>query len=103
MNDYRIIYTPRARSDLLDISTYITYVLSEPDISRNLLQSLHQSITKLSFFPYMFPLVQDTILHNKAIRHMPYKNYSIYYEVIEIMHIVIIHRIVYNKRDPRNL
>lgn len=44
MNDYRIIYTPRARSDLLDISTYITYVLLEPDISRNFIQGLNKFI-----------------------------------------------------------
>ncbi len=35
MNNYRIIFIPRARSDLLDINTYITYALLEPDISRN--------------------------------------------------------------------
>ncbi len=31
------------------------------------------------------------------------KSYYVYYEVDEIMHVVIIQRIVYKKRDPQNL
>ncbi len=78
MNNYRIIFIPRARSDLLDINTYITYALLEPDISRNFIQGLKKSILQLSFFPYMFPLVHDKILHSTSVRRMPYKNYSLF-------------------------
>lgn len=103
MNNYRITLAPRARSDLLDISTYITYELLEPDISRNFIQGLKKSISKLSFFPYIFPLTRKPILHSSAIRRMPYKNYSIYYEVVEMAHAVIIQRIIYSRRDQNNL
>lgn len=102
VTDYHIIFSTRVVNDLQDIGNYITFVLLEPDISRNFIKGLHKSISRLSIFPYMFPLVPDNILHNKATRRMPYKNYLIYYSVVETMHIIVVHRIVSSKRDPRN-
>lgn len=99
MNDYRITLTKRAKNDIINIGDYITYTLLEPDISRNFIKGLKTSISHLKFFPQKFPLVQDDILKDQDIRCMPYKNYYIFYKILENNRIVIILRIGYNRRN----
>lgn len=99
MNDYQITLTKRAADDIIDIGDYIAYTLLEPDTSKNFIKGLRKSISQLKFFPYKFPLVKDDVLQNQGIRCMPYKNYYIFYEIIEITHNVIILRICYNQRN----
>ncbi len=103
MNDYHITFTPRAKNDILEIGDHITYTLSEPDISKKFIQGLKNSISQLSLFPYIFPLIQGKILQNNNVHCKPYKNYYIFYEIDEFTHTVIILRIGYNKRDWKNL
>ena len=103
MNDYRITLTRRAKIDIINIGDYITYTLLEPDTSRNFILGLKQSISKLKFFPYKFPLVQDDILKDQSIRCMPYKNHYVFYEVIDMLQVVIVLRIGYNKRNWKDI
>lgn len=76
MNVYRITLTKRAKNDIIDIGGYITY---------------------------KFPLVQDDILQKQGIRCMPYKNYYIFYKIIEVTHVVIILRVGYNRRNWKDI
>lgn len=103
MNDFRITLTQRAKDDIINIGDYITFTLLEPDTSRNFIKGLRNSISQLKLFPYKFPLVQDDILQRQDIRCMPYKNYYIFYEVVETMQIIIILRIGYNKRNWKDI
>ena len=103
MNEYRITITHRAKDDIIDIGDYITYTLLEPDTSKKFIKGLRNSISQLLFFPHKFPLVQDSVLHNKGIRCMPYKNYYVFYEIAEIMQIVIVLRVGYNKRNWKDI
>ena len=103
MNNYRITLTQRAKDDIIDIGDYISYTLSEPDTSRKFINGLRNSISQLKLSPYKFPLVQDDILQSQGIRCMPYKNYYIFYEVIEIMQVVIVLRIGYNRRNWKDI
>ncbi len=103
MNDYRITLTKRAGDDIIDIGDYITYVLLEPDTSKNFIKGLRKSISQLKFFPYKFPLVQDEVLQKHNIRCMPYKNYYIFYKIIEATQVVIVLRIGYNQRNWKNI
>lgn len=80
MNEYRITLTPRAKDDLIDTGDYITFILLEPDIARNYIKGLRNSISQLKIFPCKFPLVQDDILQ-----------------------IVIVLRIGYNKRNWKDI
>jgi plasmid stabilization system protein ParE len=103
MNDYRITLTRRAKIDIINIGDYITYTLLEPDTSRNFILGLKQSISKLKFFPYKFPLVQDDILKDQSIRCMPYKNYYIFYKILENTHIIVILRVGYRRRNWQDI
>lgn len=99
LNKYHINLTFKAKQDLIDIGDYITYTLCQPEISKNLMKGLRKSISQLQSFPYKFPLVQDNILHNKGIRCLPYKNYYIFYKILEATHTIIVLRVGYKHRN----
>ena len=103
MNDYRITLTKRAKNDIIDIGNYITYTILEPDTSKKFIKGLKNSISKLKVFPYKFPLIQDDILKNQGLRCMPYKNYYIFFKILESRHIVIILRVGFNRRNWNNI
>ena len=65
MDDYRVVLAKQAKDDIMDIGDYITFTLLEPDISKKFIKGLRNSISQLKFFPYKFPLVQNSILPNQ--------------------------------------
>ena len=99
MNDYRITLTKRAKDDIIDIGDYISHTLLQPYISKNFIKGLRHSISQLRTFPQKFPLIQDSTLATHSIRCMPYKNYYIFYTILENNQTVIILRIGYNRRN----
>lgn len=103
MNDYRITLTQRAVEDIKDIGDYIAFILLQPHISKNFIKGLKNSISHLKLFPYKFPLVQDDYLQSRGIRCMPFKNFYIFYKVIEDVPTVVILRVGYNKRNWKNI
>ncbi len=103
MSEYRTTLTKRAADDITEIGDYIHFSLSKPNISRDFIKGLKTSISQLKLFPYKFPLVQDTILQKQDIRCMPYKNYYIFYKIIENTKTIIILRIGYQKRNWKNI
>lgn len=103
MNDYRIAFTTHAKDDIINIGDYITFTLLEPDTSDKFIKGLKNSISQLKYFPYKFPLIQDDILKDFGVRYMPYKNYYAFYTVIEILHIVVVFRIGYKRRNWKEI
>lgn len=103
MNDYHIFLTQQANADIINIGDYISFISSEPDISKKFIEGLRNSILQLKLFPCKFPLIQDPVLQSHGIRYMPYKNYYIFYKVIESTQIIIILKVGYNKRNWKDI
>lgn len=103
MNNYKITFTRRAKEDILDIGDYVTYTLLEPEIARNLVKGLRQAIATLHMMPNRYAIIDDPALASQHIRCMPYKNYYIFYEVIDAMDIVVILRVGYNRRNWKDI
>ena len=103
MNKYRIVLSLRAKNDILNIGDYISLVLLEPDISRKFVKNLRYSISQLKIFPYKYSIIQDDNLKSQNVRCMPYKNYYIFYEVLENKKIIIILRVGYKNRNWGNI
>lgn len=103
VDKYCVMLVPKAEDDILNIGDYIAFTLLEPDISRKLINGLRLAISSLEKFPYKFPLVQDKILMSYDIRCMLYKNYYVFYKIVEESKIVSILRIGYNKRNWTNI
>lgn len=103
MIKYRIKFAQRSREDIVAIGDYIAYTLQELDISQAFVRGLKDSILQLSFFPYKFSIVQNHMLRSKGIRYLPYKNYYVFYEVIEESKCVIVLRILYKRRNWKDI
>lgn len=99
MGECQLKITQRAKEDIIDIGDHITYKLLVPEISLRFVKNLKNAIQQLKFFPYKFPLVQDENLKQQEIRCMPYKNYYVFYEIVEDTKFVIVIRIGYYRRN----
>lgn len=103
MNKYQILLTQNAKDDLIEIRNYITYDLLSPDISKKFIYGLRKSISQLFYFPYKFPQIKTKYIHEQSCRYMPYKNFLVFYEIKESEGKIYILRILYNKRDWKEI
>lgn len=103
MNSYQICITPRAKTDIIEIGDYIRDTLLEPDISKHFIIGLRHSISQLKYFPYKCPLVQDEDLQKQYIHCMPYRNYYVFYQIIEKQQLVLVLRVGYNRRNWKGI
>ena len=103
LTEYSIQLTQKAKNDIIDIGDYIAHTLLQPDTAKYFIKNLRNSISQLNFFPYKFPIVQDYILAKQKIRCMPYKNYYVFYRVLESSHTIIVLRIGYNQRNWKDI
>lgn len=101
MIKYQIFLSHKAREDIIDIGDYIAHTLQEPDNSKKFIHSLKKSISQLQLFPNKFPIVQYK--RYNYIRRMPYKNYYVFYEVVEERHHIHILRVGYAHRNWKEL
>ena len=103
MSEYHIEITRRAKEDIIDTGDYITYTLLEPQTAQNFVKGLRKAISSLHDFPQRYPLVDDPILRLQRIRCMPYKNYFVFYEIVESFCVVQILRVGYNRRNWKEI
>ncbi len=103
MPEHKIVLTRRAQDDIVDIGDYITYTLLEPETAQNFVRGLRKAIAKLKNIPNGYVLVDDVVLASQGIHCMPYKNYYIFYEVVDAMNTVIVLRIGYNRRNWKEI
>ena len=103
MPEYRIVLTRRAKDDIVDIGDYITYTLLEPETAWNFVKGLRKAIATLNSFPDGYALIDDVVLASQGIHCMPYKNYYVFYEVVDAMKTVIVLRVGYNRRNWKEI
>jgi toxin ParE1/3/4 len=103
MKKYKIAVTRQANDDIVDTGDYITYTLLEPETAREFVQGLRESISTLIELPYRHPFVDDEVLESQGIRCLPYKNYFIFYQVIENPSTVIVLRVGYSRRNWKKI
>lgn len=103
MNEYDVVLTRRAKSDIVDIGDYIAYTLLEPEMAYRFVTGLRSAVSTLQELPDRFALVDDQVLFSQGIHCMPYKNYYVFYEIEETMNTVIILRIGYNRRNWKEI
>lgn len=103
MKKYNILITKPAENDLREIGEYIANELREPFIAQNTVVSIAAAIEKLEKIPLRNALVLDEELAHKGFRKLLVDNYIIFYLVSEIHETVTIIRILYGKRDWKNL
>ena len=103
MKKYNIVLTKRAKDDIIDVGDYIAYTLLEPNTAYKFVTGLRKAINDLMMFPDRFEVIDDEVLVSQQIRCMPYKNYYVFYEIIEAMDTVIVLRVGYNRRNWKEI
>ena len=98
---YKLRFLPLFTEDLLEITTYITSNLQNPEAANSLVNEIEDAIDKRLENPLIF-----APNNSKKPRINPYyriyvKNYTIFYVVID--DIMEVRRILYSKRDFDNI
>jgi len=100
---YKIEITKPAEKDLLDAALYIKEQLLNPAAANRLLDEAEKVILSLGSMPERQALVNDEVLARSGLRSVPVLNYTIFYAVREERSTIVIHRILYSRRDWASL
>ena len=103
MENYNVIYSPEAVSDLRSIYSYIAFTLQEPDTAENLVNEIRAEIRKLDQQPERYAPVDWEPWQSMGMRKLPVKNYVAFYLVDNDSNEVNIARIFYGGRDIENI
>ena len=100
MNKYDIRFTGTADADLFEILQYIKVDLCNPIASNELFDNISLSISKLADFPHIGSVL---ICKRRKYHKLTVKNYLVLYRVDRKARNVIIERIVYARRNLKNI
>ena len=99
MDSYKIIITPDAEEDLVELRNYIADVLLARDTARNYIRTIRKEIGSLSEMPARYKPVGDEPWHSRGIRRIMANNFFVYYRVDEDRKQVFIMNVIYARRD----
>lgn len=92
-----LFFSNDALQDLLNIQSYITNQLENPEASASTIAKIRESILILEQFPESGPLLFSTISRGRNYRFLVSGNYMIFYRIRK--NHVEIGRILYGRRD----
>ena len=99
MESYKIIITPDAEADLIELRNYISDVLLARDTARGCIRAIGKEIASLSEMPARYRAVDDEPWHSLGIRKVIANNFYVYYRVDESAKRVSVLNVIYAKRD----
>lgn len=102
MKKYDVVITNKAINDLLDIQKYIKYELKNT-AAKKLIAKFKENIINLEELPYRHNLVDDEGLAIKGFRMIVVDNNMIFYIVDELKLQVMIFRVLYSRRNWKDL
>jgi len=103
MSKYRIDISEPAENDLYDIVRYISAQLSAPMTALKMMENIEDAIEKLAKLPQRCPPVTDDRLSSVGYRKLIVKNYAVFFSINEKEKIIDIERILYARRDWKNI
>lgn len=101
---YALCFTRHAARDLDELFRYISYESDTEKATKELMREVENSIFNLRQLPYCAPQSRDDLLARKGYRPLAIqKKYVVVYRTYEEKQTVIIHRIIYGRRDYTKL
>ena len=100
---YDLEYLPAARKDLVDIVRYISQELQNPDAAEHLAIEMIEIAEKTQIFPYANPAHHPIRPLKNEYRKVFVQNYVMFYWVDEKKKRITIARVLYAKRDSKQL
>lgn len=99
MEKYIVVMSNQAEKELSNIITYISSVLLEPNIAKNLLKKLTNTIDKLETLPERYSIISDEYTIRENIHKCFVDNYVIIYNINNKLKQVEISHIFYARRN----
>ena len=96
-------FTLKASQDLDEAFTYITVKLCNEDAAKKLFDKVNKTISDISEFPKMCPVIDNKLISRKDVRKAIVDNYILYYVYDESQKLVTFVRFVYGKRDQNDI
>lgn len=104
MDNYRIEITDVAFDDMGSIKRYIRDELKNREAAEGIMDEFFKAIEKLESMPERHKTVGEKIISGKlGVRMIPVRNYYIFYRFLEDKAVVMVDRVLYFKREWRNL
>jgi addiction module RelE/StbE family toxin len=100
---YKVEYLPIAKTDIEEITDYISNKLQNPSVALKLAEEIINATQKLSEMPYIHPAYYPIRPLKNEYRKLIVNNYIVFYSVSEQTKTVTIARIIYAKRNIDNL
>ena len=99
MPKYKVEYLPIAMQDMVDIVSYISGELDNPEAAQGLAEKLIAAGDTLGNHPYKNRNYNPAKKLKYEYRRVLVGNYGMYYWVDEEAHVVTIARVIYQRRD----
>jgi|SRR5680860_1222466 len=103
MDNYNVVVTQSADRDLGEIFDYVASRLNGSVTAAKLVSRFFDNMSALSFAPFRCLLSKDLYHAKQGFRTLFVDNYIIFFVVDEELKQVIIHRVIYAKRNYREL
>ena len=99
MDEYSLQITPTAEADIDEAYAYIAYQLENPQAAFELTDGIYAAIEDLATMPSRFPIWKREPMRSEGVRSFNVGNFNVFYCVNEQLHVVIVLRVLYNRRD----
>ena len=93
----KLLISPEAKQDLLEIKEYISNELDSPIAAKNVTDKIIKQISTLSDFPKIGTMLSSIINMEIGYRFLVCGSYTAFYRYID--NTVFVDRILYGKRD----
>jgi len=103
MVKYNVVITSDADKDMDEIFAYIADELLEPKVALDLVERIYSALKSLEDLPERHVLSRDSFLAKQGFRVMPIEKYLAFYVIDNVKKRVIIHRVIYGKRNYAKL
>ena len=100
---YTVTLSSEAQKDIAEICEYISAVLNEKEIAKNMLELLRKNILSLDEMPGRFRLYENEPWKSRGVHIMPVKKYLVFYIINENKKSVDVLRVIYGSRDIENI
>lgn len=100
---YKVIIEPTAEKDLYSILSYISNTLKEPVAAKRIFLSIREHVMGLDHMPHRHAVIGEEPYASMGVRKIPVENYIVFYLIDESDKSVHVFRILYNRREWKNL
>ncbi len=103
MQEYKLKYLPLFYDDLNSITSYISTILKNEKAANDLTDSVERAIKQRALAPDSFSKYKSKKNRDNVYYKINVKSYYIFYTIDEVNHIMELRRIIYNKRNLKNI